>query len=101
MPEFETLNDAQTKAWERWQKLEKARSRSELAYAQASARARLASMLAEKIASDPRAGELRMVEQRAMLLRRQADALVAARRAAGARRWYQYRLVRLFKKWES
>jgi hypothetical protein len=101
MPDFEPLNDAQAHAWERWQRLEKARARTELVYAQASARARLAGLLAEQIARDPRVDELSMVDTRAMLLRRQADALVAARQAAGARRWYQYRLARLFKKWES
>lgn len=97
MSDFERLSDDQTAALQRVLQLEKQLRITNWASVQARVRARLTEHTAARLTSP----EASAVRSRAMLLRRQANALEEAQRTAAAARVLRFRLARLLNSWQS
>jgi hypothetical protein len=96
MSEFTPLSDDQSAALERALLLEKKLHIAVMTSTQALVRARLNEHTAARLnGSDSTA-----VQTRAMLLRRQADALVESQQATAAARVLRFRLARLLTSWQ-
>lgn len=97
MSEFVPLTDVQSAALLRVLQLEQQLELAEWTSAQASVRARLNEHTAARLTGS----DAISVQNRAMLLRRQATALVDAQQAGAAARILRFRLARQLASWQS
>jgi len=95
MADFEPLDEDETKTWERWLTLERALLASRVVLLQASVRDAMAQRLEALL--DPNHANTR--RDRAMLLRRRANAILAQGRAGSAGRIARERMSRLLAIW--